>query len=293
MVILFFSCTKEVSREQDNDTPIIDTSGIGQRDTILLTENGGLLKRLVAQYDGEKDSLIYNLKYDNESRLIEYYGVTSGNQSDNDMHSLLLQFHRNDKGLVDEIKLQTYFFDVSGNPSIHWDANYKIKTEVFTSRYLYALVTGVGENYLIADSISYEYGSDNHLSTVSIYNLQENDTAHLNDRFSYIFNTQGNISVRKASYVRNYPDREDWFINELTYDDKINPMNFGEEMLLIGDIVFASLPTVNNPTVQNNTINIDESFTIQYNYNVHNKPSTAIWKYNDGEAIKFKYYYSK
>lgn len=292
-IFFYASCTKEVSREQEIiEVPITDTTQVA-KDTIPSSANGGFLKRIVSHQEGSKDSMVYTFKYADDGKLIEMYAVVEGNNELDDMYSLLQRFHRNDKGLVDEIKLQSYFYDASRKPTIHWNSDYKIYLDATKSKYQYALLTGVGENEPIADSIVFGYSLENKLSTVAVYNLVANDTGHLNDKYEYTYNSKGNISKWNATAVRNYPDREVWFNNEFTYDDKINPVNFGEEMLLTGDFIFPALPTANNFTVCNNTIHPEESYAVQYTYNSHNKPTAAIWKYSNGEVTTIKYYYLK
>lgn len=293
VVVFFVSCTKESSFEQDDPVPSITDTSVVAVDTIPSPDNGGLLKRLVVWQDSYNDSVVYKFKYTADGKLEETYGVVEGKNERDDLYSILERFHRNDKGLVDKIEIQSYLLDASGAPGSHWDVEYNIHFDETTLKYKYALGIGIGEFEPITDSIAYQYNSDNHLSTVSIYHLNVNDVAHPGDQYEYFYNAQGNITVQKATIARNDTEREDWFINKFTYDDKINPMNFGEEMLLVGDVIFAALPTVNNLTSHNDAVNSENSFTVQYTYNSHNKPVTAIWKYSDGEVNRFKYYYLK
>lgn len=293
VVVFFVSCTKESSFEQDDPVPSITDTSVVAVDTIPSPDNGGLLKRLVVWQDSYNDSVVYKFRYTADGKLEEAYGVVEGKNERNDLYSILQQFHRNDKGLVDRTRIQTYFLDASGTPQVHWDVIYNIYFDETASKYKYALTTGIGESEPVTDSLAYQYDSDNHLSTVSIYHLNVNDVAHPGDQYEYFYNAQGNTTLQKASIVRNNTDREDWFIDKFTYDDMINPMNFGEEMLLTGGLIYSPPPSVNNFTSNINTINPDESFTVQYTYNSHNKPVTAIWKYNDGEVNRFKYYYLK
>ena len=291
--LIFASCGKEASFEQPVvNQPVTDTSVVVS-DTTVLADNGGLLKRMITQYEGESDSMIYSFRYDNKSKLIEYYGVNSGKPADDNMYSALLQFHRNDKGLVDEIKLQTYFYDVSGNPAIHWNADYKIYFDATKSKYKYALVTGDGENQPITDSIVYSYGGDNRLSPISVYYLKEDDTAHFRHSYEYIYNSQGNITKRVLTSVRDYPNTEELENSEFAYDDKLNPLNVGEEMLLTSEIIFPAFPTTNNITTFSNNAYPENNFTVQYTYNSHNKPTAAIWTYLDGTKMTIKYYYAR
>ncbi|MFT3748135.1 MAG: hypothetical protein QM768_07450 [Agriterribacter sp.] len=294
MIFLNVSCTKEISREQDTDPPVTDTTET-VLDTIPLSDNGGLLKRIVMQYEGVNDSMVFHFKYDGNNRITEYYGVKEGTATDDgELYSLLQQFTRNENGLVDKMKLETYLYSGQTDvPALHWSTDYKMHYDIATSEYKYALVTGVGESEPINDSITYEYGSDKHLSMVLVYHSEPGDTAHLGNKYEYFYDAKGNISTYKASFVRNYPDRENWYINECVYDDKINPQNFGEEILLSGDIIMLSLPTVNNMTQSSNIINPDDGYTIQYIYNSYNKPTTATCNYATGEVVTFKYYYLK
>ncbi|MCO5239606.1 MAG: hypothetical protein M9904_06075 [Chitinophagaceae bacterium] len=278
------SCTKEVSVEQDDSQRVTDTTP--------LAENGGLIKRLVSRYEGEEDSMVINFIYDSNSRITEIKGVKEGvATADDQLYSFLEKFQRNEKGLVDKIKVETYlYYSGFNDPQLHWTENFDLHYNNETSMYKYALTTGTGESDPISDSIAYVYGSDGRIKTVAIYDL-ENNMAELGDKFEYEYSTEGNITNRKASMTRN-SDREDWFTNRFEYDEKINPMNFGQEILLIGDFM-VSMPTANNVTVCDDAILPEDGYTVQYTYNNYNKPTSAIWHYNSGEKMTLKYYYLK
>lgn len=288
------SCTKEVSVEQEDDPPVADTSVVRvNTDTIPLAENGGLLKRWVRQYEGEEDSMVISFVYDNNNRITEISGLNEGTATEDDeMYSFLEKFQRNEKGLVDKMKIVTYlYYSGPDDPQLHWTENFDLHYDDAASIYRYALTTGTGESYPISDSIAYTYGADGRIKTVAVYHLRNNNTPLLGNKFEYEYDTEGNIAVCKASMVRN-SDREDWFTNRFEYDDKINPMNFGQEMLLVGDFM-VSMPTVNNVTACTNAIYSEDGYTVQYTYNNYNKPVSATWRYNSGEKMTFKYYYLK
>ncbi|HEX5025540.1 MAG TPA: hypothetical protein VFV68_09715 [Agriterribacter sp.] len=290
LVALFTgSCQKEASFKQDNDPPAIDPPAVS--DTILSAENGGLLRRMVLQYEGEQDSMVFAFKYDGNGKLVELYGVNEGPaDADDNLFSLLQQFDRNANGVAQKIKIVSYLYYGANNPQLHWSANYDVHYDETTSRYTYALMTGTGESEPLNDSIAYSYASNGLINVVAEYHLEPNDTAQLDDKFEYTYDANGRISVQKATSVRNYPNREDWFINQFEYDAKVNPMNFGQELLLTGELVISS-PTPNNITRCTNAINSEESYTVQYTYNDSNKPKTAEWQYNSGEKATMKYYY--
>ncbi len=290
LVALFIgSCQKEASLKQDNDPPAVNPPAVS--DTILSAENGGLLRRLVVQYEGEQDSMVFTFKYDGNDKLAELYAVNEGlPNADDNLFSLLQQFQRNTKGVVEKIKIVSYLYYGANNPQLHWKADYDIHYDEATSRYTYALMTGTGESEPLNDSIAYSYGSNGFISVVAEYHLESNDTAQLGDKFEYTYDANGRISIQKATSVRNYPNREDWFINQFEYDEKINPMNFGQELLLIGELIISS-PTPNNITGCTNIIYSDESYTVQYTYNSSSKPKTAEWQYNSGDKTIMKYYY--
>jgi hypothetical protein len=211
---------------------------------------------------------------------------------DDEMYSFLEKFQRNEKGLVDKMKIVTYlYYSGPDDPQLHWTENFDLHYDDAASIYRYALTTGTGESYPISDSIAYTYGADGRIKTVAVYHLRNNNTPLLGNKFEYEYDTEGNITVCKASMARN-SDREDWFTNRFEYDDKINPMNFGQEMLLVGDFM-VSMPTVNNVTACTNAIYSEDGYTVQYTYNNYNKPVSATWRYNSGEKMTFKYYYLK
>ncbi|HRP55777.1 hypothetical protein [Agriterribacter sp.] len=281
------SCQKEVSVELESpveNTPV---------DTIPSPENGGLLKRLVMQYEGELDSVICSFKYDSNNRFIELYTINVG-QSDPDdgVHSLLEQFTRNEKGIVEKIRLVTYLYYTPGVPQLHWDEEFTVHYNETAGQYQYSITTGTGEMSPIHDSLAYKYGTNGLISTVEIYHFQANDTPHLDDKFEYIYSADKNIKIASATSVRNYPNREDWFKNDLQYDDKINPLNFGQEILLTGGLLF-SAPTPNNIIYRADFINKEDIETIQYTYNSFDKPVTALSQAETGQKVTMKYYYLK
>lgn len=108
LVALFIgSCQKEASLKQDNDPPAVNPPAVS--DTILSAENGGLLRRLVVQYEGEQDSMVFTFKYDGNDKLAELYAVNEGlPNADDNLFSLLQQFQRNTKGVVEKIKIDQY-----------------------------------------------------------------------------------------------------------------------------------------------------------------------------------------
>ncbi|HTN05449.1 hypothetical protein [Agriterribacter sp.] len=280
------SCQKEVPAEPE--PPVTDPV-----DTIPYPENGGLLKRLVVQYEGEQDSTVSTFKYDSSNRIIEAYSVNEGQSDpDDEFHSLLEQFSRNEEGVIEKIKVVTYLYYTPGVPQLHWDGEFTVHYNKATSQYEYSITTGTGEMSPIHDSLAYKYRMDGLINTVEVYHFVANDTPHLGDKFEYIYSADKNIKVASATAVRNYPNREDWFKNELQYDDKINPMNFGQEMLLTGDILF-SYPTPNNIIKCADFINKEDVETIQYTYNSFNKPATALSQEEAGQKMTMKYYYLK
>lgn len=291
---LISSCTKEASVEQEDDPSVTDTSAVNvNTDTIPLAENGGLLKRFVNRYEGEEDSMVVNFVYDNNNRITEIRGVNEGTATEDEgMYSFLETFQRNEKGLVNKMKLETYlYYSGYDDPQLHWTENFDLYYDDAASTYRYALTTGTAESYPISDSIAYDYGADGRIKTVAIYHLENNNTSLLGNKFEYEYDTEGNITVCKASMARN-SDREDWFTNRFEYDDKINPMNFGQEILLFGDIM-VSMPTVNNVTVCDDVIHPEDGYAVQYTYNNYNKPVSATWRSNSGEKAILKYYYLK
>lgn len=294
VAIIYSSCGKEISREQEVDPPVVD-SPIVNIDSIPLPENGGLLKKIVMKYEGDKDSMVFKFAYDSNNRLIEYYGISdAAEMEDGTLVGLRQQFHRNEKGIVDLIKLQTYLYDnASDSPELHWDGNYKVYYDETNARYKYAQLTGTGESDALNDSLVYEYNSGNRISAVSTYHVDITTGVQPGDKYDYIYDAQGNIKKWSASFVRNYPDREEWFANEFAYDNKTNPGNFGQEVLLTGEIIMLSLPTTNNIITCNNAVDPDDNYTIQYSYNTHDKPTIATWKYITGETMILKYYYQK
>lgn len=294
VVVGISSCTKEASVEQEDNPPVMDTLTVNvNTDTIPFAENGGLLKRWVRQYEGEKDSMVVRFEYDGDNRIMEIKGLNEGvGSGDNEVYSFRQQFWRNDKGLVNKMKIETYlYYSGPDDPQLHWTENFDLYYDDAASGYRYALGTGIGESDPVNDSIAYTYGADGRIKTVAIYHLENNNTASPGDEFGYVYDTGGNIMVRKGTMMRN-AEREDWFTDRFEYDEKINPMNFGQEMLLLGDFM-VSMPTINNVTACTNNIHPEDGYTVQYTYNTYNKPVSAIWRYNSGEKIIFKYYYLK
>ena len=73
--------------------------------------------------------------------------------------------------------------------------------------------------------------------------------------------------------------------DELTYDDKINPMNFGMEGLILGMRYF-SWPTPNNYV----KLNSNEPAVYSYTYDDDNYPVLVI---SSLDGYKRNYYYNK
>ena len=291
------SCGKEPSFEQDADPPpVADTLQV-DTDTIPLAENGGLLKRLVTKYDGEEDSLVLAFKYDNKNRLLEISGLHEGPVDDvDDTYKYLEQYTWNSNGFVEKIKQVIYLYsDYSGTgnyvPQLFWDADYEVHFDESTSRYTYTILTGTGEGKPFKDSLVYRYNGskiEQFLDYDTPFNLNE---YVLGDSLGYTYDGKGNI-IEKTGTNRDYPDgRKPSARYVIEYDDKLNPVSMGNEALLAGYNT-SFLPTQNNIKKHTDLL-YEYNYSIDYTYNMHDKPTTAIIKYDDGEIQSQRYYYLK
>jgi hypothetical protein len=298
VALVISSCGKEPSFEQDTDPPpVVDTPQV-DTDTIPLAENGGLLKRMVTKYDGEEDSLVLTLQYDSKNRLLEISGLHEGPVDDiEDIQKYLEQYTWNSKGFVEKIKQVIYTYgDYSSTanhePQLFWEADYEIHFDESTSHYSYTILTGTGEGNPFKDSLVYRYNGskiEQFLDYTIPFNLNE---YVLGDSLGYTYDGKGNI-IEKTGTNRDYPDgRKPSAHYIMEYDDKLNPVSMGNEALLVGYEV-SFLPTPNNIKKHTDLLYNEYNYSINYTYNMHDKPTVAVVKNDDGETQIHRYYYLK
>lgn len=176
-------------------------------------------------------------------------------------------------------------------PQLLWDTDYEVHFDESTSRYTYTILTGTGEGRPFKDSLVYRYNGsriEQFLEYHTPFNVNE---YVLFDSLGYTYDGKGNI-IELTETTRDYPDgRKPAAHYALEYDDKLNPINLGNEALWEA---YSSFPPAQNNVKKNTDLLLDEyNYSIDYSYNSHDKPTTAVVKFEDGGAQIRKYYYMK
>ncbi|MFT3702649.1 MAG: hypothetical protein QM802_09780 [Agriterribacter sp.] len=280
VVLLFASCTKEASKEQDQPTPP-DTTG----------NNGGnakLLTRIVDyELDYPGDSTITDFYYNERNKLIrtkDHFITFRTNLGYEDNEYII---YRDANDIVKRVAIMASHYEWSvftKKDSTIYDVVY----DPVSKHYKYAIWTANFEyanppyDDFIRDSIVYTYNSNNQIVLWQSFRKDKNTNVLFEaERREYDFDAKGNMI--KVRYNENYDNQGDPLSEDIIeYDDKINPRNFGMEGFLFGVYSF-SWPTPNNPVKS-------EDGELHYTYDKDNYPVLGESASPDGGYKTFFYY---
>lgn len=267
---LVFSCTKEKSTENGNNT------GGTAKDSLLV--------KLVI-HNGT-DSTVANFGYDNSRRLISDHILTTDNgTSYNDDYTL----RRNSQGIITQTIEKSDSLKVHGIDSLVYVVSYDGTKARYTSRVATVTVSG----NTIKDSITYsydasgkiieadEYGSNGQVPYVLIYK-----EVFSYDSFGSIADVK-NYSVDPSTGASTAQSDETF-----AYDTRVNPLSLGNEALLLDQPeVLSKFNVITDNYTQYQPTMTNEVTSYTYVYNSLDKPDRGTVTLQGGNPNTVTYYY--
>lgn len=292
MIFLNFSCTKEISTEQDDD-PVVDPPVSDTTSTL----NDKLLIRAV-YYEGTypKDSSVDTYTYDQNKRIIglksESFGPGIQNTFYNNSEHI---FYRDADGMIKRITT-VYTYYEGYTPERTDSAVLELFHDPISKHYTSGIETinlvpiYPDQDDKISDSVIYTYDAKDHIVLYQRFRKDAlTNVVFEAQRFEYVYDLNGNII--KMLYNENFDNDGDPLRDLLLeYDDKRNPFAFlGNEALLMG-IHSIGTPSANNPVKQ--VSSGAELGRITYLYDMDDYPVKADATYNTSleKAIAYFYY---
>jgi hypothetical protein len=281
-LLFFVSCGKESSREQEE--PVVEDT--------TKTSNTKLLTRIVEyEKDYPGDSIITDFYYNANNKLIrtkEHTIATPGSDLGDEDDEYLIYRDAND--VIKKVTITTSHYE--DGIFTHKDSSvYDVVYDPGSKHYKYSINTNnfedIGTPYFIRDSLVYAYNSNDQITVLQIFRKDAATGIYFEaERREHDFDEKGNIIRIRTN--ENY-DNEGDPLNEyvFTYDDKINPLNFGMEGFILGMYSF-SWPTPNNYM----KLNGNEPAAYSYTYDDDNYPVLMESSFQDYSG-KIYYYYNK
>ncbi|MBN8788830.1 MAG: hypothetical protein J0I84_17225 [Terrimonas sp.] len=291
MIFLNFSCTKEISREQDDD-PVVDPP---VSDTTS-TPKDKLLVRLVTYEESfPQDSSVDTYTYDQNKRIIGLKSESFGPEIQNTFYNNSEHiFYRDAGGIIKRIAVIDRYYEGglftridSSVLELFYDPVSKHYTHCIETINLVPIYPGQDDR--IRDSATYTYdGKDRIVRYQRFREDISTNTAFEGQRFDYTYDLNGNIS--KLAFNENFDNSGDPLVESLLeYDDKINPfVKFGNDALLMG-ILSVGIPSSNN-CIKSTTRGIND-VAMAYMYDADNYPVKAIATYIDVQEKAITYFY--
>lgn len=273
LMVLAFSCSKEESFERRNS---------GQ------DNDGPLLVKVTMQYPGASYTSVTTLAYDNNKKPVNIKSEIEGEIDEPYMEQEIV-YHRNNKGVIESLVQIEETYDESGNLLLKESATLNLH---FTGdgQYMYGIRTfsgSAGEK----DSIIYTYNGKGHIAQVKVLGKDPNSNIYADEQVTaYTYDEKGNISIMTIQFadygVLNPPQ-----IINFQYNEKLSPMNFGDEALLNGFI----MDGLNSPHCLTGISDItepDNTWNMSYEYNDLKKPVKGVY-HNPvtQEKINYSYFY--
>lgn len=274
-VLFFTSCSKEASFEKKKAN---------------INDKGPLLVKVTMQPDGATYTGVITLTYDNNKKLVNIKSELEG-EVDEPYIEQEIVYSRNSEGVIERLVQIEDIYDEDGN--------FMLKDSVALTLYL----TGSGQyrhgirisfninNDQVRDSIIYTYNDKERIAQVKVLRKLPGSNVYADEQVTgYTYDEKGNISVMMIQFadygVLNPPQAISF-----QYNDKLSPMNFGNEALLNGFI----MDGLNSPhclTGISDVTEPDHSWNMSYEYNDLNRPVKGV--YNNPvtqEKMNYTYFY--
>lgn len=272
-ILFFISCSKEKSFEKRK----ADTNA------------GPLLIKVISQSTDASYSAVTTFGYDSQKRLVNLKNEFEGAVNEPYIEQEY-RYYRNAKGFIERMVDVWDIFDESGN--------FQSKDSVVLNlhgtsggKYVYGIRTFLhSPDDWTKDSIVYSYNDKGRIALINIFRMDSNNNAYTGEQTTmYTHDGKGNIATMTIKFSANGQDPPQ--VISFRYNDKLSPMNFGDEALLNG---FA-LEGLNSPYCLsgiNDPSEPDASWEISYDYNDFNKPATGVYSNTvTQEKINLIYFY--
>lgn len=274
LMVLALSCSKEESFEKKKS----DTD-----------KEGPLLVKVTMQYAGASYMGVVTLAYDNNRKLINIKNKIEG-EVDEPFIEQESVYYRNSKGLIERLVAIENIYDE--------DRNLLLKDSVVldlhltgSGQYLYGIRTSLNTSGAkVKDSIIYTYNSKGRIAQVKVLRKNPNSNEYVDEQVTvYTYDGKDNITIMTIQFAVNGQDPPQ--VINFEYNNKLSPMNFGDEAFLNGFI----MDGLNSPhclTGISDLTEPDNSWNMSYEYNDLNKPVKGV--YNNPvtrEKINYSYFY--
>ena len=277
VILLLVSCSKEKSIDStDPDAPGLPG---GQN-------SGSLLVRGVLT-EGS-DSIVSTYKYDNKQRL-------SGQSIKASMANFIevnFEIMRHSDGHISEYKFSSAEFAALGVESV----NYKLQYDAGKNQYINKVMEFGDQSFQIKDSTVYLYNAQNRIVKTERFLRDPFTLEYLKTTIQeFIYNNAGDL-VKKLIYYFD-EDLNDFVLSDDTtyeYDDKVNPLQLGNEALILDtDNLYGRHNVKKQIVVHPNEPFNNKSLSVNFTYNAEKKPVTStITNILNGGTSSFAYYYN-
>ena len=271
--LFIISCSKEESfekRKSDNN-------------------NVPLLTKVISQSTDVSYSAVTTFGYDSEKKLVNVKNGFEGDVSEPYIEQES-RYYRSGKGLIERVVDIWDIFDEDGN--------FQSKDSIVLSlhstsggQYTYGIRTFLhSPNDWTRDSIIYSYNDKGRMVLVNIFRMDFNTNVYRGEQTTmYTHDGKGNIATMTIKFSANGQDPPQ--VISFRYNDKLSPMNFGDEALLTG---FA-MEGLNSPHCLSGVSDPSEpdaSWEMSYDYNDFNKPARGVYSNTvTQEKINLTYFY--
>lgn len=273
-ILFFISCSKEESFEKKRAD---------------IDDKGPLLVKVTMQPAGASYTMAAILAYDNNKRLVNIKDKLEG-EIDEPYAEEESVYYRNATGMIERMVGIVNIYDENGDlqerDSVVLNLNFTAD-----GQYTYGLRTVLfSSNNPVMDSIAYSYNDKGRIALVDVFRKDAYSSGYEREQTTgYNYDEKGNISTMTIMFADNGQDPPQ--VIGFQYNDKLSPMNFGDEALLNG---FA-LEGLNSPHCLTSIRDLSEpdiSWEMSYEYNDFNKPAKGV--YNNvltQEKINLTYFY--
>ncbi len=274
LMVLALSCSKEESFEKKKS----DTD-----------KEGPLLVKVTMQSVGVSYTSVVTLAYDNNRKLVNVKNKIEG-QVDEPFMEQESVYYRNGKGIIERLVDIGNIYDE--------DRNLLLRDSVVLDlyltgieQYLYGIRTSLNTSGAkVKDSIIYTYNSKGRIAQVKILRKNPYSNEYADEQITaYAYDDKDNITIMTIQFAVNGQDPPQ--VINFSYNDKLSPMNFGDEAFLNGFV----MDGFNSPHCLigiNDLTEPDNSWNMSYEYNDLNKPVKGV--YNNPvtqEKINYSYFY--
>lgn len=271
--IVLFSCQKEVDFANKN------TGGTGGDNA------PGLLVKTVQQMGS--DSLVTVYGYDSNKKLISL--KKTGVDDQGDPVNTEYHFHRTASGIIRDYSTLSPDLVSVGIDSI------TTVVHSSSSRYTSYVISVNIPGFVLLDSSAFAYDASGRITTEKFYESPSGSGSdyYLSGIVNYTYSGSGNV----AAFDIHDLDQSGSEIftaatSNITYDSKINPLQIGNEGLLLEHPEWTSVNNIlSEQGSDSNGPADDQTATITYTYNSSNKPIKGVTTITPGNTVSNTLYY--